>query len=70
MQKAFDAKSGRQIVGVSPYFYRPSEPDPMVGDARKAHTELGWQPSVSFDALVEMMAEHDLARARDGNMWF
>ena len=68
--KAFDAKSGRQIVGVSPGFYRPSEPDPMVGDARKARTELGWQPSVSFDALVEMMAEHDLARARDGNMWF
>ena len=35
----------------------------MVGDARKARAELGWQPSVSFDALVEMMAEHDLARA-------
>ena len=68
--KGFDAKSGRQIVGVSAHFYRPSEPDPMIGDAGKAHAELGWRPSVSFDALVEMMAEHDLARARDGHMWF
>ena len=68
--KGMDAKTGRQIVGVSEDFYRPSEPDPMVGDARKAREVLGWEPTQSFGALVEMMAEHDLARARDGNMWF
>ena len=68
--KGFDAKTGRQIVGVSPHFYRPSEPDPMIGDASKAHRILGWQPKIDFEKLVIMMAESDLERARNGQVWY
>ena len=68
--KGFDTKTGRQIVGVSPHFYRPSEPDPMIGDASKAHRILGWQPKIDFEKLVIMMAESDLERARNGQVWY
>lgn len=41
-------------------FYRPAEVDLLVADATKAHTELGWKPTVDFETLVSMMVEHDL----------
>ncbi len=68
--KGFDVKTGRQIVGVSANFYRPSEPNPMIGDASKAHRILGWQPKIDFEKLVLMMAKSDLERARNGQVWY
>ena len=68
--KGFDAKTGRQIVGVSANFYRPSEPNPMIGDASKAHRILDWQPKIDFEKLVRMMAKSDLERARNGQVWY
>ena len=35
--------------------------DSLLGDASKARRELGWKPRVSFEELVRMMYEHDLA---------
>src|SRR5205807_559900 len=35
-----------------PRFLRPAEVDLLIGDATKARTRLGWQPTVSFPALV------------------
>ncbi len=43
-------------------FDRPAEVDLLVGDASKARDVLGWEPSVRFRELVEMMVEADLAR--------
>ncbi len=68
--KGIDAKTGRQLVGVSADFYRPSEPDPLIGKADKARETLGWAPQVTFAQLVEMMAESDLQRAHDGQVWY
>ncbi|HUI49564.1 MAG TPA: GDP-mannose 4,6-dehydratase [Acidimicrobiia bacterium] len=48
-------------VKQDPRFYRPAEVDLLIGDASKAHTKLGWKPRVSFEELVRMMYEHDLA---------
>jgi GDPmannose 4,6-dehydratase len=53
-----------QYVKVDPKFYRPAEVDLLVGDAGKAHRVLGWQPSVTFKDLVQIMVEADLARLR------
>ncbi len=53
-----------QYVKVDPKFYRPAEVDLLVGDAGKAHRVLGWQPSVTFNDLVRIMVEADLARLR------
>jgi GDPmannose 4,6-dehydratase len=48
-------------VKQDPRFYRPAEVDLLIGDASKAHSKLGWKPRVSFEELVKMMYEHDLA---------
>jgi GDPmannose 4,6-dehydratase len=49
------------FVKQDPRFYRPAEVDLLIGDASKAHAKLGWKPKVSFEELVQMMYEHDLA---------
>ncbi|MCA9114016.1 MAG: GDP-mannose 4,6-dehydratase [Planctomycetaceae bacterium] len=48
-------------VTVKPEFYRPAEVHLLQGDATRARTELGWEPTVSFEELVRMMVEHDLS---------
>jgi len=48
-------------VRQDPRFYRPAEVDLLIGDASKARDKLGWKPLVSFEELVRMMYEHDLA---------
>lgn len=52
----------RQWVRTDPRLIRPAEVDLLVGDASKAASALGWQPRVSFDGLVRMMVDADLAR--------
>jgi GDPmannose 4,6-dehydratase len=49
-----------------PRFMRPAEVDLLVGDASKAGRELGWEPSVSLEALVEMMVNADLEMLENG----
>ena len=49
-----------KYVRVDDRFLRPADVDVLVGDASKARTRLGWEPSVSFEELVAMMVDHDL----------
>jgi GDPmannose 4,6-dehydratase len=42
-------------------FERPAEVDLLMGDATKAREKLGWQPKVTFEQLVTLMYESDLA---------
>ena len=50
---------GRVLVAVSPRYFRPSEVEHLCGDATKAKRELGWSPTVTFEGLVQMMADAD-----------
>jgi GDPmannose 4,6-dehydratase len=47
-----------------PAFFRPAEVDLLIGDPTKAHEKLDWKPQVSFDQLVTMMVDSDLAEQR------
>jgi GDPmannose 4,6-dehydratase len=40
---------------------RPAEVVGLVGDAGKARTVLGWEPTIPFEEIVARMVEHDLA---------
>jgi GDPmannose 4,6-dehydratase len=42
-------------------FMRPAEVDLLIADASKAREKLGWEPKVSFQQLIEMMVDADLA---------
>jgi GDPmannose 4,6-dehydratase len=62
---AFEAAglgSYEPYVAIDPRFVRPAEVDLLVGDASKARRELGWEPEVSFEELVERMVKADLDR--------
>ncbi len=52
----------QQHVRVNPAYVRPAEVDLLVGDASKARRILNWSPSVTFEQLVHIMVEADLAR--------
>jgi len=55
----YDRNTGRELIFVSEKYYRPAEVEELLGDSTKARTLLGWTPATSFDALVEMMVNHD-----------
>jgi GDPmannose 4,6-dehydratase len=50
----------REYVVSDPQFFRPAEVDLLVGDSSKAHLNLGWEPSVSFEALIRLMVDADM----------
>src|SRR5689334_2152217 len=54
----------RKHVKADPALIRPAEVDHLLGDASKAKAQLGWQPTVPFKALVEMMVDADLERTK------
>jgi GDPmannose 4,6-dehydratase len=47
-----------------PSLLRPAEVDLLVGDASRARSLLGWEPTVGFDKLAVMMVEADMDRLR------
>jgi GDPmannose 4,6-dehydratase len=48
-------------VVLDPELLRPAEVEHLIGDASKARTILGWEPDVSFEELIRMMVDADLA---------
>jgi GDPmannose 4,6-dehydratase len=54
----------RKHVVVDPRFIRPAEVDVLIADPSRARAELGWAPRVSFEQLVTLMVDADLARLR------
>jgi GDPmannose 4,6-dehydratase len=51
----------RHVI-TDPRFVRPAEVDLLLGDPSKAKRVLGWEPTVSFRELVEMMVDGDMDR--------
>ena len=52
----------RSYVRTDPALLRPAEVDQLVGNASKARSVLGWEPTVSFERLIAMMVDADVAR--------
>jgi GDPmannose 4,6-dehydratase len=53
-----------KYVVCDPEFYRPAEVDMLVSDPTKARQKLGWNPRVSFEQLIRMMVDADMAQLR------
>jgi GDPmannose 4,6-dehydratase len=62
-ETGIDTNTGNTVVRIDPRYFRPTEVETLLGDASKARTQLGWQPEISFEALVEEMVREDLALA-------
>jgi GDPmannose 4,6-dehydratase len=48
-------------VEIDPRYFRPAEVDVLLGDASKAKEKLGWEPTVRFTELAELMVDADVA---------
>jgi len=62
MAEKFRLFQGNNVLAeINKKFYRPAEVDILHGDSTPIREELGWEPDISFDKLVESMVENDLA---------
>jgi GDPmannose 4,6-dehydratase len=56
--------SGEVVVKIDPRYFRPAEVETLLGDPKKAHAKLGWQPTTSLEQLVAEMVATDLEEAK------
>jgi len=66
LEEAFSSQGleWRDYVEIDPRYYRPNEVDLLLGDASKARQRLGWAPKTTFQGLVRLMVEADIALAQ------
>jgi len=50
---------GKEIISVHPRYFRPTEVETLLGDAKKAKKKLNWKPKITFEMLVKEMVEQD-----------
>jgi GDPmannose 4,6-dehydratase len=55
----YDKNTGRELIVISEKYFRPTEVDELLGDSTLARNELGWEPTISFDELVNDMVKCD-----------
>ena len=55
-----------QYVKVNEGYFRPGETVPLVGNAARIKADLGWQPQISFEAMIQAMVEQELKLLQTG----
>jgi GDPmannose 4,6-dehydratase len=56
-----DNPHGHNLVVINKKFYRPAEVNLLLGDCTPIKVELGWEPEISFDKLVQKMVDYDIS---------
>ena len=54
----------KKYVEIDPKLVRPAEVDYLCGNSAKAERQLGWKPEISFEKLIHMMVDSDLAAVK------
>ena len=64
LEVAFDRAgiSVEEHVVLDPALIRPAEVEHLIGDPAKARSVLGWTPEVTFEELISMMVDSDIAQ--------
>ena len=52
--------NGRKVIKVDPRYFRPTEVNSLLGNAKKARKKLKWKAKISFEELVQEMVQKDL----------
>jgi GDPmannose 4,6-dehydratase len=58
--KEYPLQKGTEVVAIDPRYFRPTEVDLLIGDPRKAMTQLGWTPKYNVQQLCAEMVASDL----------
>jgi GDPmannose 4,6-dehydratase len=56
--------TGKEVVGVDPRYFRPTEVEILIGNPEKAKKILGWKPKTTFKELVKIMVMSDFNKAK------
>jgi len=56
----YQLEIGKEVVGVDPRYFRPTEVDLLIGDPSKAEQKLGWTREYKLEELVNDMMASDL----------
>lgn len=67
VEKSFErvGLNWKDYVEFDERYMRPAEVDLLIGDATKAEEKLGWKPKVTFEKLVEIMVDADVAELQN-----
>ena len=57
--------SGKEVIGIDPRYFRPTEVDFLQGDYTKAKQLLQWEPETTFKELVRLMVNADFEKIKD-----
>jgi GDPmannose 4,6-dehydratase len=57
----------REHIRVDPTLVRLAETMPLVGDPSRARERLGWEPTLTFERLIERMVQADLRAPGGGD---
>ena len=56
----YQIEIGKEVLGVDPKYFRPTEVDLLIGDPTKAKTKLGWECQYDLVDLVKDMMQSDV----------
>jgi GDPmannose 4,6-dehydratase len=65
-EKGYNEKTNELLVSINPAFFRPSEVELLIGNAKKANELLDWHPNTNLETLCNIMVEADLRRNKNG----
>jgi GDPmannose 4,6-dehydratase len=60
LPSSFAFRVGDAVIQIDPRYFRPTEVQYLLGNAKKARQKLGWNPRVRFKELVQMMVDADV----------
>ncbi|ABB50375.1 GDP-mannose 4,6-dehydratase [Prochlorococcus marinus str. MIT 9312] len=52
--------TGEIVVRIDKRYFRPAEVEALIGDSSKARKELGWEPKIRLEEMIEEMIKYDL----------
>ena len=52
--------NNKEIISIDSKYFRPTEVESLLGDAKKARNILGWKPKYNIKSLVEEMVREEL----------
>ncbi len=55
-----ERRNGRTILRIDSRYFRPTEVETLLGDPSKAKEQLGWEPKIAFEEMVQEMIKEDL----------
>ncbi|WP_108814458.1 GDP-mannose 4,6-dehydratase [Loktanella sp. Alg231-35] len=61
--RAPNVQCGDVVMRVDPRYFRPAEVETLLGDPRKAKTQLGWTPTITPQEMCAEMVNEDLKSA-------